>query len=1564
MSSHKIDIIIPCFNYADFLDECLSLIAAQTRKDFQVLIMDNASEDETPQVAQRWMERDERIRYHRNETNLGAVGNMKRGYEMTTADYVVILPADDVWKPTFLERTCDALDSHPECSYAYTGWHAGDRALDDPNAPMFFCPHREGGVVDEMHLLTIQNYIPLSFGVFRRAACDKVGGAYPLFLPMLGDLYLWMRLSATGRGFYVNKNLGRLRFHGGNESHVLSASGRMAFDYIHLLDLIFESELWPLSIRLLARARQMQLMTGMRLADAALGFCSPYTPSFIYKYVEQARDEFLTIAADAIESWDRRAPALVDTLTDAKMLQDQVGRPLSLAAQVRAQRFAGSPGEWAATGATGRTLPLFARPRPYYIVADDFNGTTSGTRVMHHLCHALNLMGAEAYLLTGRTSPRLRTPLLNAAVEQSHQEAGLDPIIVYPESTPGNPLSAGTVVRYLYRTRPAYTEPSERTFAADPSLLDGADAEQRVLNVPIINRDKFCPKPVQGKRWLAYAAGYPDAHRHFSALLEDCTVIDDIYPATQQALIELFQGADRLYCFGESAIAVEASLCGCPVIYVPTPQGKSYPSPSFADSPDAFATTDTEEALASVRANLPAFAAHHAEFEAAFVTQLEEFVQDTQNLPTLTRPADIYEEHPESILAKWVTMRVSQPAIDFRRYHYWRNNRAMQEVDGQLMAERMVREWPSRPRFHLLVEVTPGEENLLADSLDALDVQLYPEWRLTIVSPMEPPDDAFDGTGKIRWITENDPIGRRNALTRHALDQDTDWCALIQPGVRLEPFALQVLGDYLWIHPEWKFIYSDEDLCDAGGTLSDPRFKPDLNLDLLRSIDYLGGFCPVSVEALRQAGGLGKHAHAETYDIALRVLDGFGATAIGHIPEVLYHSPACTLRDLPVEAERQIVSEHLARLKVDAIVQDGHGCATRRVIYRHADRPKVSIVVLSRDKAEFLGPCLDSLFARTSYPSLELIVLDAANSEPDARALLDHLQSESNDSVRVVPCVYDAGVAAQYNLAAAVATGEYLLFLDDDTVILQDDWLDRLMATAQRPEVGMVGPRYATPGHDKIHDTGAVLGFRGVAGTPYPHVLTPDAPGYLGFKTLDQNVSALSPACFLVRASLFHQLGGFNSQEFSHEYAVLELCLRISASHHWIVWTPYVTLARYGSSSRTAQPTALNDRYRLASTAEREGELLLSKWLPTLASDPFYNRNLSLSEAYQPEHRATINWDRNFHERKRLIGFPVPGGSGEYRVIAPFRAINRAGLAQTCIVQSEAKHVRVMSLLEIARAEPDVIVVHQAVEPTQISALESYKKYCPNIRRVTGLDDLISLLPPKHPSYRKRAVDIRPRLRASLNLCDRVIVSTEPLAELCRPLIDEVILMPNCLEWDIWGDIQATYEPGKKPRVGWIGAQQHYGDLEHIFEVVRTLSDEVDWVFMGMCPDPIRKYVKEYHPWTSGFAAYSSKMASLNLDLAIAPLDVNPFNEAKSNLRLLEYGVMRWPVVCTDIYPYQDAPVTRVQNTPQAWLSAIREKLSDRVAARQEGERLREWVAQNFVLENRAAEWLAAYTGN
>jgi glycosyltransferase involved in cell wall biosynthesis len=192
-----------------------------------------------------------------------------------------------------------------------------------------------------------------------------------------------------------------------------------------------------------------------------------------------------------------------------------------------------------------------------------------------------------------------------------------------------------------------------------------------------------------------------------------------------------------------------------------------------------------------------------------------------------------------------------------------------------------------------------------------------------------------------------------------------------------------------------------------------------------------------------------------------------------------------------------------------------------------------------------------------------------------------------------------------------------------------------------------------------------------------------------------------------------------------------------------------------------------------------------------------------------------------------------------------------------------------------------------------------------------------------------------------------------------RQFIDDIVVVPNNLDGTRWLGLRSLRRVGRKPRVGWAGALQHLGDLDWLEPAVRQLSREVEWVFMGMCPDGLRPYVHEFHEPVA-FDDYPRKLASLDLDLAIAPLEMHVFNEGKSDLRLLEYGALGWPVIASDIYPYQNKPVVCLPNDPARWIAAIRERVNDLDALAVEGDRLRDWVHANRLLENNLDAWMNA----
>lgn len=896
-------------------------------------------------------------------------------------------------------------------------------------------------------------------------------------------------------------------------------------------------------------------------------------------------------------------------------------------------------------------------------------------------------------------------------------------------------------------------------------------------------------------------------------------------------------------------------------------------------------------------------------------------------------------------------------------YAQWQQIHTLQGIDGQLMAERVQKQWRHNPVIHLLVWIDPGQEGLLADTVDSLSGQLFGEWRLSVVSPLPCPDPVFTELPILHWETVN-AEDKTLALSQEVARVGADWFALVPPGLRLEPHTLLRIGDYANLKPEWALIYTDEDDIAADGKRQYPRFKPDFNLDMLRSTYYLGpvfarrNALPADQLPFQMPG-------AEEHDLALRLLDAHGEAAIGHITDVLVHWPQALPRVVDEYASQLALSDHLQRAGIAGEVLNGYLPGTFRVAYQHPTQASVTIIIPNKDKIEFLEPCLDSLLDKTDYPNYDVIVVDNQSTDPDLFEYYEQIRAAQPDRVRILDYPHEFNYSAICNLAASEAKGEYVLFLNNDTQILHPEWLSRMMAHAQRPEVGVVGARLSYPETGKIQHAGVIVGMDAIAEHVFIGQLGLNDPGYMNRALVEQNYTAVTGACQLVRKSLYEQVGGQDAVELTVSYNDIDLCLKTASLGFKTVWTPFATLIHHGSVSQKSDVVDFERQARKHARFKKERETMTSRWLPQLAHDPAYNPHLSLvARDMRVDAEIPLNWDVNFHDRPRVLARPLNGGSGDYRVVQPCAALSEAGLAQTECLRFPPNKGRLLTVTELARQAPDILIAHAALTDTELVAFDYYKRHLPGIRRIFMLDDLVTQVPEKssvYKSFMRVFRDAKARLRKMLALSDRLIVSTDFLAETCAGMIDDIAVVPNRLRRDPWTYLTSRRGRGSKPRVGWAGAQQHLGDLQLIEPVVKALANEVEWVFMGMCPDPIRPFVKEFHSFVS-IEDYPAKLASLDLDLALAPLEDNPFNQAKSNLRLLEYGALAWPVVCTDIDPYRayDAPVCRLPNDPEAWIAAIRQKLADPAALTLEGQALKAWVHRHFILEDHLDEWARA----
>lgn len=310
-------------------------------------------------------------------------------------------------------------------------------------------------------------------------------------------------------------------------------------------------------------------------------------------------------------------------------------------------------------------------------------------------------------------------------------------------------------------------------------------------------------------------------------------------------------------------------------------------------------------------------------------------------------------------------------------------------------------------------------------------------------------------------------------------------------------------------------------------------------------------------------------------------------------------------------------------------------------------------------------------------------------------------------------------------------------------------------------------------------------------------------------------------------------------------------------------------------------------------------------------------------------------------------------GSGHYRVVWPSSALGnteRASVMITSTLFTEEK---------IADMKPDTVIWQKHVKNDADKIMKQYRKL--GCFQVLDFDDLVTNLPESNIHKRDIPKDVHARTMRASNACDRVTVSTEPLAEEMRKLTrSEVMVMPNRIPRVIFDKMNsADRSQNKKIRIGWAGGVSHTGDLKLIVPIMEALGDQFEWVFMGSYPEGASGDVHFVRPVPMD--RYAETLANLNLDIALAPLEMNRYNECKSNLKLLEYGACGFPVIATDIYPYQNSPAITVPNDVDAWVRTIREIAADGDARKAAASSLHDWVNDNFILEDHLHDIETAY---
>ena len=521
------------------------------------------------------------------------------------------------------------------------------------------------------------------------------------------------------------------------------------------------------------------------------------------------------------------------------------------------------------------------------------------------------------------------------------------------------------------------------------------------------------------------------------------------------------------------------------------------------------------------------------------------------------------------------------------------------------------------PLFSIVVPLYRTPKGYLKELIESIEAQTYVKWELCMADGS--PDNKLemfvrsyqDERIKYRYIGENLGIsGNTNKAVEMATGDFIVLCDhddLITPDALFE-FAKEIVAD-----SEVDSIYSDEDKIDEKSyDVFDPSFKPDFNIDMLRSQNYICHLYGVRRELVEKYGMFNsEYDGAQDYDFILRMSEH--SRKIAHVAKILYHwrthqgstalNPESKM--YAYDAGARAIGAHYARVLPEIQIErieNGYTLGMYHTVFKFNEYPLISVIIPNKDHTDDLDKAIRSMIEKGTWPNLEFIVVENNSTEEKTWEYYKKIEKEYSQ----VKVVYYDGIfnyAKINNFGVRHARGEYYLFMNNDVELIEPDSLKEMMGYGQRNDVGAVGCRLLYEDNTLQH-AGVIVGEIGVA----EHIFKKQIEGmtYHARAMLTQDMSAVTAAVMLVKKEVFEKVEGFD-ERFAVAFNDIDICMKIREDKKLIVYAPYACFHHYESKSRGAEDTPEKIERFI-----NEVNLFNSKWRSFIENgDPYYNCNFS-----------------------------------------------------------------------------------------------------------------------------------------------------------------------------------------------------------------------------------------------------------------------------------------------------------------------------------------------------------------
>lgn len=626
-------------------------------------------------------------------------------------------------------------------------------------------------------------------------------------------------------------------------------------------------------------------------------------------------------------------------------------------------------------------------------------------------------------------------------------------------------------------------------------------------------------------------------------------------------------------------------------------------------------------------------------------------------------------------------------------YQSWLARHPMTELQGQLMGERF-NQWSHHPRFHLLMVLEPAWLTAAANTLESLQHQIYPFYGVTILSTAPCPDAELNQIEHLQWITTSDPWA---AVNQAVADVASDWVIHLWPGDELHPHALFHFADYANLHPEWLAMYGDEDLLimqeeatqEASTSLhhrrESPLFKPDFNLDLFRSTDYLSRCAAIKIEAWQALDGVkAAYTWRQIEDLLFRLIERASGPSVGHLPFMLSHRFPLTealLQTSDFEALGQhIRDEHLlrcgfARSECEVgLTPNTYFCRTGLPL-----AASTALALVSPNLDEPLAACLLSYAA---HPATADLYLATPYSTEQVTAYLKALDLNFQPRLLMLDAWQGSALAWQQTMTA-LADYPAVVLCHPGVRFVQSDWLTPLLEGLARPDVAMVMPKLvASTG--RIYSAGRILGKDNGMGDYLAGFFFDQDTEHLARVWCEQNFNLLNTECLAVKTAAWQAAGGLPAH-LNTDWALAALQIQLRLQGQLLLMTPRATVAFVGGALDT----------HAARWADREA--VLDQHFDLFVDDPAYHRHVSLrGSGLDPDTRLSAPWHPVYSQRPKILlittWHPTLEKDEAYQALLNWLKLlaEQEVIVYQSLVVSELHQAPPPTSLEVARLQPHV----------------------------------------------------------------------------------------------------------------------------------------------------------------------------------------------------------------------------------------------------------------------------------